>query len=422
MLWFYLFIASISVGGLFALLVAVARTPFLSELFPPRYFYHALVGHVDTALIVGLYSFLVFLWHRVFKGRENRLLFWVGALGFLLVALSSALGLGEALWNNYVPTIVHPLFFSGISLFFLSVFLNALYFAPKALPAFLGKDALFSVLSTTVINSLLFPLSLLLSLFTTQKEPTPHLYFESLFWFPGHIHQFVNAGLLISVWLLLLQKEVRSILPANALLVLFPFLLFVAQLFLEPLSELGLLLTKLGYAVGIGIPTIAYGLLVLREALRERHYFAKVSVLSVLIYFLGALMGYTIAGTDTRIPAHYHTVIASILVGLMALTLRFLKEFSLIGEVSRLVKLIPFVYGLGMLMFSAGLFWAGLFGAPRKTPGTDYIQDFKVFLFMLLMGAGSILSVLGGASFVLWVLRVVLVGAHEKERGKTKEV
>ena len=169
MLWFLLFVISISVGGFFALLVAIARTPVLTEIFPSKYFYHALVGHVDSALIVGLYSFLTLLWHRIFNKKEKVYEFLITLLGFLLIFISSAGGLGKALWNNYIPTIVHPLFFMGLILFFSGVFITSLRFLPSAVKLIYTGNSVQSVAGISVANSFIFPISLLISFFLTPK-------------------------------------------------------------------------------------------------------------------------------------------------------------------------------------------------------------------------------------------------------------
>ncbi|AAC06511.1 hypothetical protein [Aquifex aeolicus] len=342
MLWFSLFILSIAIGGSFALLVAIARTPGLADLFPPKYFYHALVGHVDSALIVGLYAFLIFLWHRIFEKKENFASFLPALLGFFMIAGSSLFGLGQALWNNYVPTIIHPVFFGGVSLFFLGVFLNSLRFLPQAVKNFYIGDTLKSILSTTVINSFLMPLTYLIAYFNTPKGENVYEYFEALFWFGGHTHQFVNAGLLISLWLLLLRREVLNLWFLNLLLVVFPITYFFAQIFLNPLSSTGKSLTTWGYMVGIGIPTIVYGLITLVRAVKGLDFYRSILVLSVSLYLLGALMGYMIVGMDTRVPAHYHTVIASILVGVIALTFMYLQELGYMEKLGKFEKFIPF--------------------------------------------------------------------------------
>jgi len=406
MLWFYLFITATAVGGLFALLVALARTPGLSALFPAEYFYHGLVGHVDSALIVGLYAFLVFLWHRVFKKEAPKAAFFLSFAGFLLVVLSAVSGAGEALWNNYVPTIVHPLFFAGLGLFFSGLFWASLAFLKEALKNAVSEEAERSVASVSVFNTLLLAAALTLSwLFTPPSEA--HLYFERLFWFPGHLHQFVNACLLLLVWFELYGGKVRTFPPLNLLLLVFPVSFILAQPFLDPLSPAGRKLTSYGYMVGIGVPTLFYAFYLFKKSLKRRDFYGQVLKLSVFLYALGAFMGYWGLGVDLRVPAHYHAVISAVLVGVMALTFKFLKEAGYLREEGRLEKAIPFFYGFGMLLFVLGLFFAGLLGAPRKTPGEEYIRDLLTYLFMAMMGLGSLLSVLGGATFVgavLWHL------------------
>ena len=422
MLWFYLFILSIGVGGFFALLVAIARTPILANFFPEEYFYHGLVGHVDSALIVGLYAFLIFLWHRVFKKEEKIYEISLSFLGFLLIFFSAITGQGKALWNNYVPTIIHPVFFAGLILFFSGIFVTALRFFSKAVRSLYLGNTLESILGISVINSVIFPISLLVSYMVVDKSLKEYGFFENLFWFPGHIHQFVNACLLIAVWIFLYKERVFNLRFLNYLLLVFPITLFIAQFYVEPKSALGLDLTKMAYAIGIGLPTIAYGVMLLINSLRVWDFERSALKLSILIYFFGAFMGYVGVGMDLRVPAHYHTVIASILLGIMALILLLLKEFGFVSYIPKPIKIVPFFYGFGMLLFVSGLFWAGLFGTPRKMPGTDYITNAKVYLFMAVMGLGSILSVLGGASFVIYVLKSILWGRkHEKTGGETKE-
>ncbi|NPB08110.1 MAG: cytochrome C oxidase subunit I [Aquificae bacterium] len=420
--WFFLFVTATAVGGLFALLVAVARTPGISHLFPPEYFYHGLVGHVDSALIVGLLSFLVFLWHRVFGKPFRKGEFLLTSLGFLFILLSALLGRGKALFNNYVPTIVDPLFFAGLFLFFGGLFITALRFSRDLWRDLFSRDLLRSVLAVSVLNSLLLPVTFGLSLLTTPGGLQEHLYFERLFWFGGHTHQFVNACLLIALWILLSDRKVRNFLPLTLLLLLFPVGFLVAQLFIDPLSPGGKKITDYGYMVGIGVPTLLYGAYITLREFPVWDFRRSVLKLSFFLYLYGALMGYAGVGMDLRVPAHYHTVIASILVAVMACTLLILKEEGFVRRISLVGKSIPFFYGFGMLLFVTGLFWAGMFGAPRKTPGEEYIESFSVYAFMLLMGAGSILSVLGGASFVLYILVSTLKGReYEKERREGEE-
>ncbi len=418
--WFLLFILSIGSGGFFALLVALARTPGVSDHVPPQLFYHWLIGHVDLALIIGFLSFLSFLWQRYF-GEDRASYDYIPAyLGTFLVFLVSLIGLGTAVHNNYVPTIVHPFFFAGIALFGAGYSMSALRYAPVAFKRLYSEDPLESLLSVSVILSLLMPVTLLISYLRTPKMEEYYLYFEQLYWLPGHTHQFVNAVLLLTAWVILTGISGRDVPSAlrflNLLLLPFPILYLILQIFTEnSLSATVKTITTLGYAVGIGVPTLAYVLYFLTRVAFRGGFFLNVLGLSVLMYAVGALMGYLIAGSDLRIPAHYHGVIASILIALMGLTFHYLRELGFVSRIPKLVRVQPYLYGVGMLLFSLGLFWAGVYGAPRKTFGTGYIESFQVYLFMLLMGLGSVLSVVGGVIFVLYVLSSI-IRRHEHPR------
>ena len=102
----------------------------------------------------------------------------------------------------------------------------------------------------------------------------------------------------------------------------------------------------------------------------------------------------------------------------MVLTYHHLRELGFIKDFPKLVKAQPYLYGIGMILFVIGLFWSGYFGAPRKTPGTGYIESMEVYVFMLLMGLGSVLSVLGGIIFVGFVLYSII---RRHESGGEKE-
>ena len=423
--WFLLFVISIGTGGAFALMTAIARTPFVSDHIEPSLFYHWLIGHVDTALIIGLFSFLIFLWHKVF-GREARgYELFLASAGFLMIAGSSAIGLGKPVHNNYLPTLLHPLFFIGVLLFLGGVLLTALRFIPVSIGALRDKEPVSFVLGVSVWLSLLLFISGLLSLPYSGNMEEVYLSLERTYWFPGHIHQFVNASLLMAVWFLLVRIadiELPMIFARLSLLFLsFPIVYILVQfLGWDPLDQRSVRLTTYGYALGIGIPTIIASIYIIFNGWAKRNSYSAVLVVSSLLYLVGAMIGYLIAGSDLRIPAHYHGVIASILTGVMGLTYYFLKELGFRRNVSSLVRWQPTLYGAGMILFVIALFWAGYFGAPRKTFGTAYIDSLKVYIFMGLMGVGSVVSVLSGAVFVLYSL-ISVVRRNGYDQGTREE-
>ncbi len=420
--WFLLFVLSIGAGGFFALLVALSRTPGVSKFFPPDLFYHWLIGHVDLALIMGFLSFLVFLWHDLLGGRSKAYEIALAYSGSLLVFLSALMGLGTAVSNNYVPTIDHLLFFLGIALFGMALLLSSVRFLGRSVRSVSNFGVLEVLLFLSVLLVFLFVVTLALSFVVTPRGEETYLYFERIYWLPGHIHQFVNATLLLTSWVLLLRADgydpPRWLRFVPFLLLPFPILYLLLQLTYENTISPGVKsITTLGYAVGIGVPTLIFVFTLFRSVLKIKGFYSKVVLISLVLYTMGALMGYMIAGSDLRIPAHYHGVIASILTALMGLTYHYLRKIGFVSKLPKLIQIQPLLYGFGMTLFVSGLFWAGVYGAPRKTFGTGYIESLKVYVFMLVMGLGSVLSVVGGIMFVLFVLYSILFRSRSSGKG-----
>jgi hypothetical protein len=411
--WFILFTVSIGIGGAFALMVALMRTPVVSAYLPSELFSHWLIGHVDTALIIGLFSFLIFLWHRVFGAQAKvyeLIPFWAG---LLIITYSAAAGLGKPVQNNYFPTIMHPSFYGGAFLLGLSLALSSIRFLLKALRLHTLTDPIRTALAVSILLTLMVLLSTALSLRDYSAPLEPEILLERLYWFPGHIHQFINASLLISLWFLLSRlagkKDHRFLGFLSLPLLGFPsYYLYLQATGVDPLSSQAIKMTTLGYQLGIGIPTLILALYFLVFSSFRRDSYSVILGISVLLYFFGAGTGYLIAGSDLRIPAHYHGVMASILTAIMGISYFFLKDLRFTDRVSSLIRWQPALYGVGMILFSGALFWAGYFGAPRKTPGTEYIADLNLYLFMGLVGAGSVLSVLSGVIYVLFILKSVI--------------
>ncbi len=148
-------------------------------------------------------------------------------------------------------------------------------------------------------------------------------------------------------------------------------------------------------------------------------------VLSALVFAVGGTMGLVINGTDTRTPAHYHGVIAGVNLACMGLMLRYcLPMLSRPPPANARLKLQIALFGFGQLLASIGLFLAGGYGAPRKTPsGAVNLADGAV-IGMTLHGIGALFAVLGGTLFVITVLRSLLkpVQAHSAHSSEPTRV
>ena len=209
--WFYIAILSLGIGGGFAFLVAMSRTPFGYKYFPPDYMYHALAGHVVLAILLWLLSFTVVLWDIYLgDGATNR---WknishkISIMGPVLVTISVLTGNGKVVTNNYVPTIIDPLFFIGLALFITGFSINTVAYLKKGIKYLFSTDILMNTVLISLFISIIMIFSLVCSLIINRETAEPFIFYERLFWTPGHIQQILNGSLIIIVWYSLLRKH-----------------------------------------------------------------------------------------------------------------------------------------------------------------------------------------------------------------------
>jgi heme/copper-type cytochrome/quinol oxidase subunit 1 len=74
-----------------------------------------------------------------------------------------------------------------------------------------------------------------------------------------------------------------------------------------------------------------------------------------------------------------------------------------------MVKLQPWIYGIGQLLHIIGLAASGLLGIQRKTAGTAQgLESVWAKVSMGVMGIGGLLAVIGGILFVWIMLRAFM--------------
>lgn len=409
--WFVLAIFSLSIGGSFALLVGMSRTTFGYSYFPPDYMYHALAGHVVLAILLWLLSFTVVLWSYYFKSSGYGITYKLSFAGALLIALSALLGRGEAVPNNYVPVIVDPLFFSGLGIFFIGFSINAFYYLKEAVRNIWTENILLNTLSASVIIAIIMIASMMHSLMFQRTDSAPLLFYERLFWIPGHIQQILNGALLAAVWHALLRRCGYKENPqpflgyANLVLVISSALLFLTPFFYDPVERASKALSEMIYAIGLGMPIFMHAVNIIISLKRDSKGVAYISLtLSMAIYFLGIAIAYSGFGNDLRVPAHYHGAVTSLTLGLMGLSYHLIKEFKQKIVSEGIARPQAIIYGVGMLLFILGLFLAGLFGAPRKTHGVGFATSPVVLSALTVMGIGTLLAVAGGVLFVFYTM------------------
>ncbi|MDW8067043.1 MAG: cbb3-type cytochrome c oxidase subunit I [Aquificaceae bacterium] len=430
--WLLLSVVSLGLGGFLALVAAIARTPAVYKLVPPGYFYHSIIGHVDLAIVGFFLTFSLLLWQITFK-RELFVPFYFSLLGVVFIALVSISGVGRAVSNNYLPTIDHPLFWLGALLFFVGFWLGALLLLREAEGGLFSKNPQEHLSSLAVLLSILMFLAFLTSIPKAGSRDELYLFYERLYWAPGHVHQFINGTMLLYAWYYLLERQGIKLQLGRLRYLSFLFLSFcfmyvlIPVLFGNPVSQEARRLTDLGYALGLGMPVFFHLFYLLRNYKFQREsVYSMAFLLSVILYLLGvfiayagllpSLVSYTInphteyigMKSNLSIPAHYHGVITSQTLAFMAVAYDLFVRYGYTKKLSKIALPQVYLYGVGMVLFVLGLFFAGLRNAPRKTYGTAFTDDPMVITSLALMGIGTVLAVLGGIIFVLYALRLTV--------------
>ena len=422
--WLGLSLGSLVVAGLFAVLVALARTPAVQLLGSAADRFHfALVGHVTFALTVWFIAFAGALWTYAAWRSGYRLTAGPAWTGFALAAVGGALMAGPALTasgvpylNDYIPVIDHPLFWAGLLAALAGVGLHALgylgaWWRGRA-QAVADEPVEALALAAAAVALVLAVATLGLAWLRLDPNRPDALQLRALFWGAGHLFQFVHTAGMVAVWavsvVVALGAQPLSPTTRAAIWSLLPFLLAGALAYALWTPETLLVnravtwVTFLGLGGPVLVPLLATAAAIVR-ARPPRPWASPLfsgTVLCLVLFVLGGAFGIIGFRQDTRVPAHYHAMVGAVTIAYMGLAPGLLELTGRRPWRAWLTRWQPYLYGLGLLGLIVGLYWAGGRGAPRKTIGFSW-ADAQALLAMNLMGAGSVVAVLGGLAFVL---------------------
>ena len=433
--WLLLAVLALAFAGLFAMLLALARTPVVENLLPlgRDYIYVALVGHVILAFVLWFLAFEGFLWvysTSLYVGRRmiNPHLGWLGlwfsCAGVALVVISAVLALGAAELSNYVPVLMTPVFYIGLAAFALGVLLTLVNAFTAAFRTRLRGGRLpvvtvgMMVAAVAVLSALL---CFALSWYFQYSTGRAFLDFERLFWGGGHVLQFANTVSIVTVWVFL-TEAVTGREPVGGKLArsLFAFyLLFILSApFIYLVHDTSTQAHKDGFTFlmtwGLGPSTAVFAasiimLLVRSTPLHFRRPGFSCLVLSMAIFTVGGLISFTIKGVNTIIPAHYHCVIGGVTIAFMGFFYEIAPVVKRRVFFPALASFQPYIYFSGVLLFALGLYIAGAYGAARKSlAGSQDLQDAGRLIGMSVMGLGGLVSIAGGVAFVVNALFTLL--------------
>jgi hypothetical protein len=422
--WLWLGLLALIGSGLFSVLLVLSRTPGANRMFAVADFFRvALVVHVDLSVLVWFIARAGLLWSI---NSSPRGLGWGWAAlglcgaGAALMSLAPFVGSGEPIMANYIPMLDGVPFIAGLLVFAAGVgvlVLRSMLTAPKIDFALDDSGALRFGLNASVVATAVALLAFGWSFAVLPQTLAGKAYYEILFWGGGHALQFTWTLLMLVAWLWL-ASACGARLPLSPRVALGLLALALVSVFVTPYAYLahdittvehrhlhtwamrlggGLAILPIGLAVALGLRSVP------RWQPSQRPLRAAL-IASMVLFASGGLIGVFIAGSNVRIPAHYHGCIVGVTLALMGLVYRLLPQLGYRAPEGRLATLQPTLYGAGQLMHILGLVWSGGYGVQRKVAGAEQVlRSGAEIAGMGLMGLGGLIAIVGGLIFVVVV-------------------
>jgi cytochrome c oxidase subunit I len=425
--WTALAAVSLAVAAVLALILAASRSPGMLDVLPAGWdlvFKRVLVTHVVLASVVWCLAALgAMATLAAGQGPTTPLAATAPAgvlAGVLLMLAPTLAGLGDVSANDFIPVIVHPLYYSGLACVALGVSMPI----ARLLRTVDVRNPFAVATAAAGLTALLAFLCFLGAWLRMPAGLEPLAYNDILFWGGGHILQFAYAALTLAGWHALAERAYgEAPLPPPvfiaAVATMLPFVLpapvYVLALDLGGDAYRSTFAGLMRYGLVAGPLMVAGG--ALRLACRRRSHDRTASLallLSIALFVAGGAVGFFLPGGDTRTPAHYHASLSGVNLALMGIfwsvILPALGRPMLRGRVAQLQLSL---FGFGQLVFAIGLFLAGIEGVPRKTAGlAQGLDSLTKLVAMGLAGAGGVVAVSGGVLFVCLLLVHLLARAE----------
>ena len=458
----------LALGGLFGLLQLVSRTPDSPKLVDAQQYYAVLTGHgvflaiLWTAFfIMGLAVFVVS--SELGKPFRRSLLALAAALAIIgsVVAAYPIVGgllmgqptMGAVLYTFYPPLLAHPTFYIGLAL----VIIGSWVFAAAVFEVFVRWRrenrgiaiplGTFGVLTTLiiwleatpglaieVINDLI-PMSLF-------GKRVDVLLDRTLFWYFGHPVVYFWLVPAVTAWYAVLPRilntELYSTRAAKLALVIFMLASTPVGLhhqFTDPGVSVSykLLQTVLTYAVALGSFLTAFNIVMtLARAGASRGgdglfgWIAKLPwrdpafsgmALAFILLGFGGVGGMVNASLNLNnvvhntlwIVGHFHTTVGGA-VTLTFIALSYLLLPSLFGRgiaSMGMARIQPYLWFMGIMIFSIAYHIAGIYGASRRTYDYSY-GGLSPSIWGPLLQIGMIGGIILWVSGVLFISNITL--------------
>lgn len=462
------------IGGIAAILVLLTRWQAV-HLLDAVWFYRVLTIHGMNMLIFFILFFemavlyfasAVLLNCRVPAPKLGWGAFALMVLGTVMVEWAMITGRADVLFTSYVPLRAHPAFYLGVILFAVgalivtSIFFATLVVAKRErtyegsvpLVTFGALTAAIIAVITLVHGAAIYIPTFLWSIDLMEVDPQVY---RMVWWGLGHSSQQINVAAMVSIWYLLGALTVGAVVvnekisrTAFVLYILFISMASAHHLLVDPGFGPAWKVVNTSYFMYMAVlASMLHGFTVpagVELGMRLRGFtqgifgwlsrapwgdpgFSSLALSVVIFGFVGGITGVTfgteqiniIAHNTLRIPGHFHaTVVSGTAMAFMGITyyvipLIFRKKVAFYG----MARWQPWVFSIGMLVFSMAMTFAGTFGVPRRHwditfsgAPFDLAYSPAVDLMIGIMAIGGLLGAVGGGMYILITVWSVFFG------------
>lgn len=424
--WLTLAVVALFVSGLLSILLVLSRAPVVKDLFPWADFFRvALVVHVDLSVLVWFVAFAGVLWSLNSRPRWHGLAWMalgLASCGAMLMSAAPFFGAGRPIMANYIPVLDEPIFLTGLSVFALGAIvlvLQSMATTPRVGLRPDGAGGLRFGLNTAAVSLALALVAFGWSWIEIPSGLDRRAFYELMFWGGGHVMQFTYTLLMLVAWLWLADASGAPVRLTPRVTILL-FAVGLVSVFLTPVIYLAYdvgsvehhrmltWLMRFGGGLAIAPFTLAIAIALVRapKAIDEARPMRSALLTSLLLFAAGGLIGFTIQGSNVKIPAHYHGCIVGVTLALMGLAYVLLPRLGFAPVNVKLARVQPWLYGGGQLLHIIGLVWSGGYGVQRKVAGAEQtLRSVEQLAGMGLMGLGGLVAVTGGVLFAVIVIR-----------------
>lgn len=428
--WFVFAGFCLAVSGVLSLPIFLGKIPALAAFLPDlAWTKWSLVIHVFLALImwhvavpIGLNVLYSPECYRKGLGNFSLMLCSLGCIALFISLPSEEV---RPLLINYIPFLTSWTFIAGVALCLVGLLGGML--SAVSLKMSVWRDPHCFPLQLGILFYVVITVTLIFAIFS-QKSLLMQSQFSALeyiVWGPGHLLQHLSSLYLLVSWNILLSPSGRPFLFRNELLPSY-FALAVPFLFLPTFIHLPAHDIEYRQAFttmmqwGIFPAFIIFVVQVLRHRKMLQHseidLFKLIAfVLSFVLLTLGFIFGALIDGYNLKIPGHYHATIGAITIAFMAIVLTSMTKRKELQKI-KAFKYLFSSYGIGQILFSSGLFIAGVFEMERKTYGSEIeLLSHGKKLGISLAAVGGSFALIGGVLFACSFLYLLGGGDSKKQ-------